>query len=80
MSHKFEKIRHEGKFARANFPEENEYYECKACGMLAFRFRGRSSTKYISSRCGAVAMEDNFRRRKAEEISCDEWIIREIIE
>jgi len=76
--HKFRKIE-DGEKDREEFSPGLTYYRCCECGLIAF-----GDTKYISVICGYKTAfkitERGEKRRLAKEISCDDFIIREIIE
>jgi len=79
MTHKFKELTQEEveKISRKHPKIHNlfkTYYQCSECGIVAYRERDRVGISLLSG------LELRFVGKSPEIISCDEFIIREIIE
>lgn len=80
MNHRFRKLSIEERDGLQSYrftPEKMDYYKCEECGLVAFE--KPDTGRLVVSGYHEFAFHDGG-RYKAEDINCNELIIREIIE
>jgi len=75
MTHNFVKIEHISMSMKISLPAGGDYYHCSRCEMIVYR----KSEDYVISGWNNI-FNMRYHRMLALEISCNEWVIREIIE